>query len=231
MQDLTTTLSSLRDLEGIVGSFVVSETGDVVAKDLPAYFDGVLEEVGPRLLRLREALDMAEGDVSSCSVRYAGHKLTIRSIDTALLAVVADAKTNGPALRMAMNLVVRKCSAGDLNAPSSRISSVPGQFGAAQTAFPIAPNGVGPSGGASPSSAGSSSAGSSSAGSSSAGSSSAGSSSAGSSSEVTVTPNLAAATRTDGFDGGHRSGGGAPEGGHSSGRKKREVLFRGKRVG
>jgi len=211
MQDLTTTLSSLRDLEGIVGSFVVSETGDVVAKDLPAYFDGVLEEVGPRLLRLREALDMAEGDVSSCSVRYAGHKLTIRSIDTALLAVVADAKTNGPALRMAMNLVVRKCSAGDLNAPSSRISSVPGQFGAAQTAFPIAPSGVGPSGGASPSSAGSSS--------------------AGSSSEVTVTPNLAAATRTDGFDGGHRSGGGAPEGGHSSGRKKREVLFRGKRVG
>jgi|SRR6478609_6625009 len=206
MQDLTTTLSSLRDLEGIVGSFVVSETGDVVAKDLPAYFDGVLEEVGPRLLRLREALDMAEGDVSSCSVRYAGHKLTIRSIDTALLAVVADAKTNGPALRMAMNLVVRKCSAGDLNAPSSRISSVPGQFGAAQTAFPIAPSGVGPSGGASPSSAGSSS-------------------------EVTVTPNLAAATRTDGFDGGHRSGGGAPEGGHSSGRKKREVLFRGKRVG
>jgi predicted regulator of Ras-like GTPase activity (Roadblock/LC7/MglB family) len=197
MQDLTTTLSSLRDLEGIVGSFVVSEAGDVVAKDLPAYFDGVLEEVGPRLLRLREALDMAEGDVSSCSVRYAGHKLTIRSIDTALLAVVADAKINGPALRMAMNLVIRKCSAGDLNAPSSRISSVPGHL-SAQAAFPIVASGTVPS------------------------------------SEVTVTPNLAASTRTDGLEGeksGYRSNGGAPEGGHSAGRKKREVLFRGKRVG
>jgi len=199
MQDLNTTLSSLRDLEGIVGSFVVSEAGDVVAKDLPAYFDGVLEEVGPRLLRLREALDMAEGDVSSCSVRYAGHKLTIRSIDTALLAVVADAKTNGPALRIAMNLVVRKCSAGDLAAPSSRISSIPGQFAAAQNAFPIAPSSVGPGPGG----------------------------------EVTVTPNLAASTRSEAFDGdksAHRTSG-APEGGHPSGRKKREVLFRGKRVG
>jgi predicted regulator of Ras-like GTPase activity (Roadblock/LC7/MglB family) len=196
MQDLTTTLASLRDLEGIVGSFVVSEAGDVVAKDLPSYFDGVLEEVGPRLLRLREALDMAEGDVSSCAVRYAGHKLTIRSIDSALLAVIADSKTNGPALRMAMNLVIRKCSAGDLAAPSSRISSVPGQL-AAHAAFPTIASTAGPS------------------------------------SEVTVTPNLAAATRTDGFDGDrhvNRSGG-APEGGHTSGRKKREVLFRGKRVG
>ena len=187
MQDLSTTLSSLRDLEGIVGSFVVGESGDVIAKDLPAYFDGVLEEVGPRLLRLREALDMAEGDVTACNVRYAGHKLTLRSIDGALIAVIADAKTNGPALRMAMNLVIRKCGAEDLAVAGSRISSLP-----AQVAFPTVAG-----------------------------------------SEVTVTPNLAASTYAEGEGprGPSRSSAGAPEGGGPSpGRKKREVLFRGKRV-
>jgi predicted regulator of Ras-like GTPase activity (Roadblock/LC7/MglB family) len=188
MQDLSTTLSSLRDLEGIVGSFVVSEEGEIVAKDLPAYFDGVLEEVGPRLLRLREALDVAEGDVSSCNIRYAGHKLTIRSIDGALIAVIAEAKINGPALRMAMNLVIRKCSSEDLTAPSSRSSSIPG------TAVLLAP----PIGAA------------------------------------TATPNSAQATRTDPFEllPHARQGGGAPEaGGQAPLRKKREVLFRGKRIG
>lgn len=189
MHDLSTTLSSLRDLEGIVGSFVVSEEGEVVAKDLPAYFDGVLEEVGPRLLRLREALDLAEGDVSSCNVRFAGHKLTIRSIDGALIAVIAEAKINGPALRMAMNLVIRKCSSEDLTTPSSRSSLMP----------PVAPyQGAIISG-------------------------------------ATTTPNSAQATRTEAFDIDHptlRHSGGAPEaGGSSPPRKKREVLFRGKRVG
>ena len=188
MQDLSATLSSLRDLEGIVGSFVVSEDGEVVAKDLPAYFDGVLEEVGPRLLRLREALDLAEGDVSACNVRYAGHKLTIRSIDGALIAVIADAKINGPALRMAMNLVIRKCSSEDLTAPSSRSSVIP-----------PAPAYLGVSPG-----------------------------------PATATPNSAQATRTDAFDvepHAPRPGGGAPEGGQPPPRKKREILFRGKRVG
>jgi len=186
MQDLHQTLSSLRDLEGIVGSFVVSEAGDVVAKDLPAYFDGVLEEVGPRMLRLRDALDLAEGDVSSCNVRYAGYKLTLRSMDGALIAVIADAKINGPALRMAMNLVIRKCG-----------SEVVG----AQASFPIATT------------------------------------------PATATPNSAESTRSSHSEvfeadrSPHRGNSRAPESGGPVGsgsepqRKKREILFRGKRVG
>lgn len=200
MQDLNTTLSSLRDLEGIVGSFVVSEAGDVVAKDLPAYFDGVLEEVGPRMLRLRDALDLAEGDVSSCNVRYAGYKLTLRSLDGALIAVIADSKINGPALRMAMNLVIRKFGTEDLQSPSSRQSLTPSPA----QAFPIAPLGAGSQASAPQFSA-------------------------------TATPNSAESTRSD-FDGSRpplrSSSGRAPEaGGPEPTRKKREILFRGKRVG
>lgn len=192
MQDLSTTLSSLRDLEGIVGSFVVSDSGELVAKDLPAYFDGVLEEVGPRMVRLRDALDLAEGDVTSCNIRYAGYKLTLRSMDGALIAVIADAKINGPALRMAMNLVIRKCGVEDLQSPSSRLSLTPTP---AQVGFPNAPP----------------------------------------SSSATATPNSADATRSA-YEGERpqlrSSTGRAPEaGGSEHPRKKREILFRGKRVG
>lgn len=123
LQNLTASLASLRDLEGIVGSFVVGEEGELLAKDLPAYFDGVLEEVGPRLIRLRDAFDLAEGDVSSCAVRFKSHRLTIRSVEGALLAVIADSKINGPALRMAMNLVLKKCTPEELT--SSRSSYLP----------------------------------------------------------------------------------------------------------
>lgn len=190
MQDLSTTLASLRDLEGIVGSFVVSDSGELVAKDLPSYFDGVLEEVGPRLLRLRDALDLAEGDVSSCNVRYAGYKLTIRSMQGALIAVIADAKINGPALRMAMNLVIRKCGPEEL----SRMSLTPPPPTAAQVAFPNA-----------------------------------------TSLPATATPNSAGATRSETFEVGRPplpSNSRAPEGGgQGPQRKKRELLFRGKRVG
>jgi len=189
MQDLATTLSSLRDLEGIVGSFVVSESGDVIAKDLPAYFDGVLEEVGPRLLRLRDALDLAEGDVSACNVRYAGYKLTVRSMQGAIITVIADAKVNGPALRMAMNLVVRRCGSEDL---SSRASLTPPP----PTAYALPYD---------------------------------------RSSPATTTPNSADSTRTDAaglVQPSLHAGGRAPEGGSSGQhRKKRELLFRGKRVG
>lgn len=194
MHDLSTTLSSLRDLEGIVGSFVVNEAGEVVAKDLPAYFDGVLEEVGPRVLRLREALDLAQGDVTAYSVRYAGYKLTIRSIGGALIAVIADAKINGPALRMAMNLVIRKCGIDDLAGPQSRPSRTPPPPTPARLAFPVT-----------------------------------------SREPATTTPISADSTRSESLASAQPplyTKGGAPEGGGpSQPRRKRELLFRGKRVG
>ncbi len=112
--NLKLVLSSLRDVEGIVGSFVVNADGDVVAQDLPAYFDGVAEQVAPRAVRLRDALSLSEGSVSTCTIRYADHKLSLRSVHGALLAVLGNSQVNAPALRMAMNLVARKCSPQEL---------------------------------------------------------------------------------------------------------------------
>lgn len=125
VQSLASTLSSLRDVDGIIGSFVVNGDGVLVAQDLPAYFAGVAEEVGPRILRLCDALSLSEGTVSTCTVRYTNHKLTLRSVQGALLAVLTSAAVNAPALRMAMNLVARKCAAQDLSVPESGNPSVP----------------------------------------------------------------------------------------------------------
>lgn len=124
-QTLTSTLSSLRDVDGIVGSFVVNSDGELIAQDLPAYFAGVAEEVGPRVLRLRDALALSEGPVSACTVRYANHKLSFRSVPGAVLAVLAVATVNAPALRMAMNLVARKCASEDLSSYEPTSSRIP----------------------------------------------------------------------------------------------------------
>jgi predicted regulator of Ras-like GTPase activity (Roadblock/LC7/MglB family) len=116
-RSLAAALTSLRDVEGIIGSFVVNRDGELVAQDLPAYFAGVAEEVAPRVHRLCDALSLSEGAVSTCTVRYTHHKLALRSVNGALLAVLTIASVNAPALRMAMNLVARMCAAQDLSTP------------------------------------------------------------------------------------------------------------------
>lgn len=125
VQSLASALTSLRDVDGIIGSFVVDSDGALVAQDLPAYFAGVAEEVGPRVHRLCDALSLSEGAVSTCTVRYANHKLALRSVNGALLAVLTIATVNAPALRIAMNLVARKCAERDLSPSSERAGSAP----------------------------------------------------------------------------------------------------------
>ena len=52
---MTDSLLALRDVEGVLGSFVIDENGALMAKDLPAvFYPELFKDVGPRLLRLRE---------------------------------------------------------------------------------------------------------------------------------------------------------------------------------
>lgn len=102
------TLESLKDLHGVVGSFIVSSTGNVVVQDLPSYFGSAAYDVGPRALRLRDALASSKPDFEAVVLRYSGHKLSVRPIGDSLLSILATADVNLPALRMASNLVARK---------------------------------------------------------------------------------------------------------------------------
>jgi predicted regulator of Ras-like GTPase activity (Roadblock/LC7/MglB family) len=102
------TLETLKDLEGILGSFVIGPGGSVLAQDFPSYFGSAAYDIGARALRLKEALEVAEGDMSHCILRYGSHKVALRPLRGGLLTVVAESAVNMPALRMAMNLVARR---------------------------------------------------------------------------------------------------------------------------
>jgi predicted regulator of Ras-like GTPase activity (Roadblock/LC7/MglB family) len=108
-RDLTDTLQSLRDVPGMAGSFVVSDLGRLLARDMPAVFgDDVLGEVGPRALRLRETLGHENETVASFAVSYGDYVLFLRPLRDGLLCALGTHDVNLASLRMAMTLTVRR---------------------------------------------------------------------------------------------------------------------------
>jgi predicted regulator of Ras-like GTPase activity (Roadblock/LC7/MglB family) len=122
-------LRMLRDVEGVHGSFVVSTSGALVDSDLPAIFDGdVLGEVGARIARLYETFFSGGGDMDTCVLRYAEHKLYIRKMTWGILGVLSAVGINLPALRMVANLVIRRVDpeiAAIGQTPSSAAKTLP----------------------------------------------------------------------------------------------------------
>jgi len=105
-------LAGLRDVDDVLGSFLIGARGELLAKDLPDVFrDDLFADIGPRLVRLRETFE-AEGEgMGSLLLRFADHKLHVRAVGASLLGVVTGANVNAPALRMATNLVARRVEA------------------------------------------------------------------------------------------------------------------------
>ena len=109
MAKIEETLRALRDVDGVYGSFVIARSGALVASDLPAIFDAPLfDEVGPRLTRLYETFRSGGEELDGCVLRYAEHKLYLRAMAWGLIGILSAVAVNKPALRMAVNLVVRR---------------------------------------------------------------------------------------------------------------------------
>jgi predicted regulator of Ras-like GTPase activity (Roadblock/LC7/MglB family) len=109
MAGIEETLRTLRDVQGVYGSFVIAGNGGLVARDLPAVFDGELfAQVGPRAARLYETLVSAGEDLDTCVLRYMEHKLFLRRMTWGLIGIISGVAVNMPALRMVVNLVVRR---------------------------------------------------------------------------------------------------------------------------
>lgn len=116
-------LAGLRDVQGVHGSFVLSEAGDLLGRDLPAAFhDELLAETGPRIVRLCEALEHNGESIDNLALRFADHKIHVRRSKGALLCVIADATANAPALKMASSLVVRRLGAPE---PAAHVGPAP----------------------------------------------------------------------------------------------------------
>jgi predicted regulator of Ras-like GTPase activity (Roadblock/LC7/MglB family) len=102
-------LAALRDVAGVHGSFVLSLTGELVGKDLPAVFhDELFVEVGGRLARLVEGMTAIGDQVSSAILRFGEHRLYVTRFPHGLLAVITGSDVNAAALRMALTLTARR---------------------------------------------------------------------------------------------------------------------------
>ena len=106
---ITQILAGMRDVDGVHGSFVVTKAGLLAGKDLPPMFDdAVLNEVGRRVVRLHDGLCADGDDFDHCVMRFADHKLYLRSVPNGFLCVLSTNAVNTPALKMALTLTSRR---------------------------------------------------------------------------------------------------------------------------
>jgi predicted regulator of Ras-like GTPase activity (Roadblock/LC7/MglB family) len=98
-------LTTLKDIEGVYGSFVVDRDGRLCARDLPAVFDdNALGDSGPRIVRLWEVV--AEEDAPEYTlIEFSEYWLFIRPVPSGTLCVVVPPRVNVSALRMAAGRV------------------------------------------------------------------------------------------------------------------------------
>lgn len=102
-------LGRLRDLEGIWGAFLLSPEGELLVWDVPrAISEGALDEVGPRLAGLRDALASgAKIDADFVTLRFARHRLCLAAAPFGIICVITTVDANRAALRMAVNVTAR----------------------------------------------------------------------------------------------------------------------------
>jgi hypothetical protein len=105
-------LRSLADVEGVLGSFLLSDTGGLVATDLPATFDvAALVEAGPRIARLADLGGSYGEETRFLVLRFAEYKLYVRVLQTIFLGVIVSPAASMPALKAAASVVARRAEA------------------------------------------------------------------------------------------------------------------------
>ena len=115
-------LSALRDLSGVQGSFVVSDDGELLAEDMGALFnDELLAEVAPRVIRLCDTFTGDAGPVTSCSLRFPDHLLFVRPMPGGALCVLSTLDVKMPALKMGVNLILRRLA----STPAQATAAIP----------------------------------------------------------------------------------------------------------
>ena len=109
MEALESALATLRDVEGVLGSFVIDADGGLTSRDMPAVVDDeALSGAGRRVVRLRAALETTGRRVEQCSLRFGGYLLLARPGDTHTLGVLVSGAANRMALQMGSTLVARR---------------------------------------------------------------------------------------------------------------------------
>lgn len=105
-------LSTLKDLDGVVGSIAIDAAGSVCASDLPRVFDSTtIDLIGSRMVELRSVLTGDACEPISGSLEFEGHGFHVKSFPLGMVGVLFDESAHKPALSMALNLVSRRVAA------------------------------------------------------------------------------------------------------------------------
>jgi hypothetical protein len=99
-------LELVKDIEGVLGSVAVANTGAVLGHDLPRLFDRErIERLGNRLLQLRAALAAEGSPLKAAVFRYENYDLRLNQLPWGMLGVLSEHRAESPALTMALKVI------------------------------------------------------------------------------------------------------------------------------
>lgn len=102
-------LSSLKDIPGVLGSFVLTPQGALAMRDMPAvYPDQIFPDMGRRLATIGEVVDTQVGPIKELILKFEGCWLFVRHTAECLLSVLVSEEVNFPALKMATNVALKQ---------------------------------------------------------------------------------------------------------------------------
>lgn len=102
-------LTALKDIPGVVGSFVLTPQGALAAREMPAiYPDDIFPELGRRLATIGEVLESQMGHARELLMKFEGYWVFVRHTTECLLTVLVAEAVNFPALRMATNVALKQ---------------------------------------------------------------------------------------------------------------------------
>ena len=102
-------LSALKDIQGVVGSFVIDVNGSLLSREMPAlYPDSVFPEIGRRLGGVSGALETQKGPYTELLLKFDAYWLLSRRTPHCSLNILTTDAVNYPALRMATNVAVKQ---------------------------------------------------------------------------------------------------------------------------
>lgn len=127
-------LSALKDIPGVVGSFVLTPQGALMAREMPAiYPDDIFSDLGRRLATIGEVLETQMGAARELLMKFEGYCVFVRSAGECLLTVLVAEGVNFPALRMATNVALKQLADSVKAGPGAAAPAV------ATAAAPAAP--------------------------------------------------------------------------------------------
>jgi predicted regulator of Ras-like GTPase activity (Roadblock/LC7/MglB family) len=145
-------LTSLFELDGVRGTFIFDQKGQIVrAKTHPIYDQELLRKASQSLEKSIESLQTHHGDWESVLVHFSEGKLLLRNLGPMALAVIADSSINLAFVNVAVNVAVKKLTQiietkGADIAAASAPTVEPGLTGSGLSGSGLTSSGLGASG-------------------------------------------------------------------------------------